>query len=117
MFILSSFPFTEFCYSNMFSFGISHSCHCSHCNSFGDASLLLEQLRSFDNRVYGVAHGLLMGSKEVWLQARVLFDDLKRLDSSTAAAFYNALTDMLWHFGQVGSIFKFTVWYSVFIFV
>lgn len=63
--------------------------------------MLLEQLRSFDNHVYGITHGLLNGSKEVWKSAKVLFDDLKRLDSSTAAAFYNALTDMLWHFGQV----------------
>lgn len=77
-----------------------HMC-CSHCDSFEDASMLLEQLRSFDNHVYGITHGLLNGSSEVWKAAKVLFDDLKRLDSSTAAAFYNALTDMLWHFGQV----------------
>ncbi|MQL78539.1 hypothetical protein Taro_010972 [Colocasia esculenta] len=73
---------------------------CSRCNSFEDASALLDQLRSFDNHVYGVAHGLLMGSRDAWVQARLLFDQLKRMDSSTAAGFYNALTDMLWHFGQ-----------------
>ncbi|CAA6653955.1 unnamed protein product [Spirodela intermedia] len=59
---------------------------CSRCDSFEDASTLLVQLQSFDNHVYGVA--------------RSLFDELKRMDSSTAAGFYNALTDMLWHFGQ-----------------
>ncbi|XP_043708816.1 pentatricopeptide repeat-containing protein At2g31400, chloroplastic-like [Telopea speciosissima] len=74
---------------------------CSRCNSFEDASILLEELRLFDNQVYGVAHGLLMGSREkVWVQAQSLFDEVKRMDSSTASAFYNALTDMLWHFGQ-----------------
>lgn len=74
---------------------------CSRCNSFEDASMLLEELRLFDNRVYGVAHGLLMGSREkIWIQAQSLFDEVKRMDSSTASAFYNALTDMLWHFGQ-----------------
>lgn len=74
---------------------------CSHCNSFEEASLLLEELRLFDNQVYGVAYGLLMGSHEnVWIQALSLFDDVKQMDSSTASAFYNALTDMLWHFGQ-----------------
>ncbi|KAJ8466157.1 hypothetical protein OPV22_028709 [Ensete ventricosum] len=73
---------------------------CSRCNSFEDASLLLEQLRLFDNFVYGVAHGLLMGSREVWVQAQSLFDELRRMDLPTSSAFYNALTDMLWHFGQ-----------------
>ncbi|KAK1291698.1 Pentatricopeptide repeat-containing protein [Acorus calamus] len=74
---------------------------CSRCNSFEDASTLLEELRLFDNQVYGVAHGLLMGSKEkTWVQAQALFDEVKRMDSATASAFYNALTDMLWHFGQ-----------------
>ncbi|KAK9136678.1 hypothetical protein Sjap_007272 [Stephania japonica] len=74
---------------------------CSRCNSFEDASMLLEELRLFDNQVYGVAHGLLKGGREnVWLQAQCLFDEVKRMDSSTASAFYNALTDMLWHFGQ-----------------
>ncbi|KAH6823903.1 s uncoupled 1 [Perilla frutescens var. hirtella] len=74
---------------------------CSRCNSFEEASLLLEELRLFDNQVYGVAHGLLMGHIEhTWSQALSLFDDVKRMDSSTASAFYNALTDMLWHFGQ-----------------
>lgn len=74
---------------------------CSRCNSFEDASMLLEELRLFDNQVYGVAHGLLMGYREnVWLQAQSLFDEVKQMDSSTASAFYNALTDMLWHFGQ-----------------
>lgn len=43
-----------------------------------------------------------MGYREnVWLQAQSLFDEVKQMDSSTASAFYNALTDMLWHFGQV----------------
>ncbi|KAF5726375.1 putative pentatricopeptide repeat-containing protein [Tripterygium wilfordii] len=74
---------------------------CSRCNSFEDASVLLEELRLFDNQVYGVAHGLLMGSREnIWMQARSLFDEVKLMDFSTASAFYNALTDMLWHFGQ-----------------
>ncbi|KVH94500.1 Pentatricopeptide repeat-containing protein [Cynara cardunculus var. scolymus] len=74
---------------------------CSRCSSFEEASLLLEELRLFDNQVYGVAHGLLMGYREnVWVHALTLFDEVKRMDSSTASAFYNALTDMLWHFGQ-----------------
>ncbi|XP_078443266.1 s uncoupled 1 isoform X2 [Wolffia australiana] len=73
---------------------------CSRCDSFEDASALLVQLQAFDRHVYGVAYGLLMGSRDVWVQARSLFDELKRMDSSTAAGFYNALTDMLWHFGQ-----------------
>lgn len=74
---------------------------CSRCNSFEDASMLLEELRWFDNQVYGVAHGLLMGRKDnVWAQAQCLFDEVKQMDSPTASAFYNALTDMLWHFGQ-----------------
>ncbi|KAI8522567.1 hypothetical protein RHMOL_Rhmol13G0006600 [Rhododendron molle] len=74
---------------------------CSRCNSFEEASMLLEELRLFDNQVYGVAHGLLMGQREnVWMQALSLFDEVKQMDSSTASAFYNALTDMLWHFGQ-----------------
>jgi hypothetical protein len=43
-----------------------------------------------------------MGYREnVWKQAQSLFDEVKLMDSSTASAFYNALTDMLWHFGQV----------------
>ncbi|XP_060174659.1 pentatricopeptide repeat-containing protein GUN1, chloroplastic [Lycium barbarum] len=74
---------------------------CSRCSSFDEASLLLEELRLFDNQVYGVAHGLLMGQREgVWAQALSLFNEVKQMDSSTASAFYNALTDMLWHFGQ-----------------
>lgn len=74
---------------------------CSRCDSFEDASMLLEELRLFDNQVYGVAHGLLMGRREnVWIEALSLFDEVKSMDSSTASAFYNALTDMLWHFGQ-----------------
>ncbi|XP_072975284.1 uncharacterized protein [Typha angustifolia] len=73
---------------------------CSRCNSFEDASLLLEQLRLFDNFVYGVAHGLLMGYQEIWVQSQSLFDELRRMDPPTSSAFYNALTDMLWHFGQ-----------------
>ena len=77
---------------------------CSRCKSIEEASMLLEELRLFDNQVYGVAHGLLMGfSENVWIQAQYLFDEVKRMDSSTASAFYNALTDMLWHFGQVMS--------------
>lgn len=64
--------------------------------------MLLEELRRFDNQVYGVAHGLLNGCRgTLWVHAQSLFDDLKQMDSSTASAFYNALTDMLWHFGQV----------------
>nr|XP_027099613.1 pentatricopeptide repeat-containing protein At2g31400, chloroplastic-like isoform X1 [Coffea arabica] len=74
---------------------------CSRCNSFEEASVLLEELRLFDNHVYGVAHGLLMGHDEkVWMQALSLFDEVMQMDTSTASAFYNALTDMLWHFGQ-----------------
>ncbi|KAL5561033.1 hypothetical protein UlMin_030780 [Ulmus minor] len=74
---------------------------CSRCNSFEDASILLEELRLFDNQVYGVAHGLLMGFREnIWVQAQSLFDEVKQMDNATASAFYNALTDMLWHFGQ-----------------
>ncbi|EEE53432.1 hypothetical protein OsJ_36514 [Oryza sativa Japonica Group] len=73
---------------------------CSRCNSFEDAALLLEQLRLFDNFVYGVAYGLLVGSREVWSQAQSLFNQLGRMDSPTSSAFYNALTDVLWHFGQ-----------------
>uniref|UniRef100_A0ACD5YLY4 Uncharacterized protein n=1 Tax=Avena sativa TaxID=4498 RepID=A0ACD5YLY4_AVESA len=70
------------------------------CNNFEDAALLLEQLRLLDNFVYGVAHGLLMGHQEIWSQAQSLFSQLGRMDSSTSSAFYNALTDVLWHFGQ-----------------
>ena len=67
-----------------------------------EAASLLEELRKFDNKVYGVAHGLLLGSrKQVWGLAGVLFDEVARMDHSTAAAFYNALADVLWHFGQV----------------
>jgi hypothetical protein len=66
--------------------------------------LLLEQLRLFDNLAYGVAHGLLMGYSDSWAQARSLFDQLMQMDSSTSSAFYNALTDMLWQFGQVISL-------------
>ncbi|XP_031404792.1 pentatricopeptide repeat-containing protein At2g31400, chloroplastic [Punica granatum] len=74
---------------------------CSRCDSFEDASMLLEELRLFDDQVYGVAHGLLMGKREnVWFQAQSLFDEVRQMGSSTASAFYNALTDMLWHFGQ-----------------
>ncbi|KAF7063932.1 hypothetical protein CFC21_070394 [Triticum aestivum] len=73
---------------------------CSRCNNFEDAALLLEQLRLFDNFVYGVAYGLLMGYQEIWSQAQSLFNQLGRMDSPTSSAFYNALTDMLWHFGQ-----------------
>jgi hypothetical protein len=43
-----------------------------------------------------------MGHREVWSQARSLFTQLGRMDSPTSSAFYNALTDVLWHFGQVG---------------
>lgn len=64
--------------------------------------MLLENLRLLDNQEYGVAHGLLTGNrKNVWIQAQSLFDEVMMMDSSTASAFYNALTDMLWHFGQV----------------
>ncbi|GFZ13647.1 s uncoupled 1 [Actinidia rufa] len=63
------------------------------CNSFEEASLLLEELRLFDNQVYGVAHGLLVGHREnVWMQSLSFFDEVKQMDSSTASAFYNALT-------------------------
>ncbi|CAA2967701.1 Hypothetical predicted protein [Olea europaea subsp. europaea] len=83
---------------------------CSHCSSFEEASLLLEELCLFDNHVYGVAHGLLMGghNENVWLQARSLFDAVKQMDTLIASAFYNALTDMLWHFGIHNSSFYFS---------
>lgn len=62
----------------------------------------MEELRVVDEQVYGVAHGLLMGNKEkVWAEAQSLFEQVKSMDNPTASAFYNALTDMLWHFGQV----------------
>lgn len=81
---------------------VSMAFKCSRCNSFEDASMLLEELRLFDNQVYGVAHGLLMGYRDnVWVNAQSLFDEVKQMDCSTASAFYNALTDMLWHYGQV----------------
>lgn len=74
---------------------------CSRCASFAEATLLLEELRKFDSKVYGVAHGLLMGTrKQVWRHAEALFDQIARMDHSTATAFYNALADVLWHFGQ-----------------
>ncbi|KAI4349754.1 hypothetical protein L6164_010314 [Bauhinia variegata] len=74
---------------------------CSRCNSYEEASMLLDELRLFDDQVYGVAHGLFMGYREaIWVQALSLFDEVKHMDSSTASAFYNALTDMLWHFDQ-----------------
>ncbi|CAA2966319.1 pentatricopeptide repeat-containing At2g31400, chloroplastic [Olea europaea subsp. europaea] len=75
---------------------------CSCCSSFEEALLLLDELCLFDNQVHGVAYGLLMGCNEnVWLQALSLFDVVKQMDTSAASAFYNALTDMLWHFGQL----------------
>ncbi|MCO5581701.1 hypothetical protein L7F22_035590 [Adiantum nelumboides] len=74
---------------------------CSRCASFIEAASLLEELRQFDCKVYGVAHGLLMGFRtHVWQLANMLFDEVARMDHSTAAAFYNALADVLWHFGQ-----------------
>lgn len=64
--------------------------------------MLLEQMRFFDSWVYGIAHGLLMGMRDqVWVDASRLFDEIARMDYATGAAFYNALTDVLWHFGQV----------------
>ncbi len=78
---------------------------CSRCASLQVASVLLEEMRLFDTRVYGVAHGLLMGSRQqVWGEAEALFDEIARMDYGTGAAFYNALTDVLWHFGQVWTI-------------
>ncbi|XP_024378639.1 uncharacterized protein [Physcomitrium patens] len=74
---------------------------CSRCASLQEASVLLEQMRFFDGWVYGIAHGLLMGLREqVWVEAQRLFDEISRMDYATGAAFYNALTDVLWHFGQ-----------------
>jgi hypothetical protein len=50
-----------------------------------------------------------MGYREnVWEQAQSLFDEVKLMDSSTASAFYNALTDMLWHFGQVSLSYNYS---------
>ncbi|RWW49824.1 hypothetical protein BHE74_00043967 [Ensete ventricosum] len=43
---------------------------------------------------------ILNACREVWVQAQSLFDELRRMDLPTSSAFYNALTDMLWHFGQ-----------------
>lgn len=75
---------------------------CSRCASLQEASVLLEQMRFFDSWVYGIAHGLLMGLRDqVWVEALRLFDEIARMDYATGAAFYNALTDVLWHFGQV----------------
>lgn len=89
-------------YLNRFDYLHGIVCDCSRCSSFEEASLLLEELRLFDNQVYGVAHGLLMGcNDDTWSEALLLFDEVKRMDASTSSAFYNALTDMLWHFGQV----------------
>ncbi len=77
----------------------------SRCASLQEASVLLEEMRLFDSRVYGVAHGLLMGLRQhVWGEAEGLFDEIARMDYTTGAAFYNALTDVLWHFGQVWTI-------------
>jgi len=74
---------------------------CSRCASLQEASVLLEQMRFFDSWVYGIAHGLLMGMRDqVWVDASRLFDEIARMDYATGAAFYNALTDVLWHFGQ-----------------
>lgn len=79
---------------------------CSRCASLQEASVLLEQMRFFDSWVYGIAHGLLMGLRDqVWVEALRLFDEIARMDYATGAAFYNALTDVLWHFGQVWTFF------------
>lgn len=59
-------------------------------------------MRLFESPIYGVAYGLLVGMQEqVWGQAEALFDQMFFMDLATAGAFYNALTDVLWHFGQV----------------
>jgi hypothetical protein len=47
-----------------------------------------------------------MGHQEIWSQAQSLFSQLGHMDSSTSSAFYNALTDVLWHFGQVGATLR-----------
>lgn len=74
---------------------------CSRCASFTEAALLLEELRKFDSKVYGVAHGLLIGlTNQAFRLACVLFDEVSRMDHSTSEAFFNALADILWHFGQ-----------------
>ncbi|MCO5578657.1 hypothetical protein L7F22_032501 [Adiantum nelumboides] len=74
---------------------------CGRCASFKEAALLLEVLCKFDSKVYGVAHGLLIGmTSDVWQIARLLFDEVACMDQPTAEAFYNALADILWHFGQ-----------------
>lgn len=75
---------------------VLYPCSGCKCNSFEDASMLLEELRLFDNQVYGVVHGLLKGhGQNVWLQARSLFDKVNEMDGSAASSFYNALTNML----------------------
>jgi hypothetical protein len=79
-------------------------CKGSRFNSFEESSELLNVLRLFDNKEYGITHGLLMGYRDqVWFRAQNLFDEIMCMDSSTASAFYNALTNFLWHFGQVKS--------------
>ncbi|KAJ7560973.1 hypothetical protein O6H91_03G008200 [Diphasiastrum complanatum] len=74
---------------------------CSHCASLKEASLVLSTMRLFDNGVYSVAHGLLMGAlNAIWHKAEQLFDQMMCMDHSTARSFYNALADFLWQFGQ-----------------
>eukprot|EP00850_Spirogloea_muscicola_P022698 SM000307S11695 [mRNA] locus=s307:21016:26353:- [translate_table: standard] len=80
---------------------------CSRCGTWEEASSLLEEMRHADWQVYGVAYGLLMGTvswgkanSPALEQTERLFDSISCLDRSTGTAFYNALTDLLWHFGQ-----------------
>ncbi|KAI5062249.1 hypothetical protein GOP47_0022788 [Adiantum capillus-veneris] len=74
---------------------------CGRCASFTEAASLLDELCKFDSKVYGVAYGLLMGmTNQLWQIARLLFDEVACMDQPTAEAFYNALADILWHFGQ-----------------
>lgn len=60
------------------------------------SNLKMHQCRLFDNQVYGVVHGLLMGHREnLWPQAQSLFIKVKEMDGSNASSFD------LWHFTQV----------------
>lgn len=79
-------------------------------SSYDEAAELLMEARRSDEKIYGVAYGLLMGEgskSNFWSTAESVFDFVDREDRErdrcTGMAFYNALTDLLWHFGQVKS--------------
>lgn len=82
---------------------------CSRLSTFEEAAELLAEMKQSDELVYGIARGLLMGegsSQGVWKQAEIVFDAVEKCDRSTGMAFYNALTDVLWHFGQRAESFR-----------